>query len=566
MGGTLVKLGQQASLRSDLFPYEYCQELKKLLDCNPAFDVSEAYRAIEKQTGRRVQDTFSVFEDEPIGSGSIACVYRGFLHNGDEVAIKVRRPGIRKDFNRDLAALAALGQFLEFFMFIAPGLLDSFKSELRTMLLDELDFRGEVRHQELFRRHLARRKKLNVTAPKIYYHLSGRDVIVSEYVRGFWMTEITDRIDDQDYLATLHSFGIDPRDVAKRLIRSQYYQFHECPFFHGDPHQGNILIRRGGQIVMIDFGACGVFSARDRNLMLRMHYHYSRGDVAGMVLCVLGLMEPMPQIDVDAFSKYLQEEWWKGYYGIKSKHADWSERTSFRLWVALLRGFRKFSIPMPLQMIRMVRATLLYDTVAAQLYSKINVFKEFEKYYNGVARRIRTDIQEAAIRQLLIGPDDSAYVKLQRIVDVGNAFLFRAEKFLAEPEIGFEATLRKIYQMIDGVVQTIRTSAVMLVAAVVIGAGLAGLRQLLWRLCGSGWTSYIITDDVCRTQETGAQLTWGDALLAAVPGSSVAPDYTLQTVVYVWIGFVALTTWSHTCRTLSRFNRKDAYQFGHRIG
>jgi ubiquinone biosynthesis protein len=565
MGGTLIKLGQQASLRSDLFPKEYCDELKKLLDCSPPFDVSEAYRAIEEQTGRRLQDTFAVFEGEPVGSASIACVYRGILHNGDEVAIKVRRPGIRKQFNTDLAALAVFGQFLEFFMFIAPGLLNSFQSELRTMLLDELDFRNEVRHQELFRRYLARRKKLNVTAPKVYYELCGRDVIVSEYVRGFWMNEIADRIDDQDYLATLHSAGIDLRRVAKRLVRSQYYQFHECPFFHGDPHQGNILIRPGGQIVMVDFGACGVFSARDRNLMLRMHYHYSRGDVTGMVHCVLGLMEPIPQIDVDAFSKYLQDQWWKGYYGIKSKHADWSERTSFRLWVALLQGFRKFSIPMPLQMIRMVRATLLYDTVAAQLDSKINVFKEFEKYYSGVARRTRVDIQEAVIRQLLIGPDDSAYVKLQRIIDVGDALLFRAEKFLAEPEIGFEAALRKVYMLIDAVAQTIRSAmAMLMMAAVVIGV-LAGLRQLLWLLCGSGWLGFNGFFSRTCSHIGPTRMNW-DAFLAMIPFSGVTPDYTLRVVVYVWIAFVVLAMWSHACRTLSRFNRKDEYPFGHRIG
>jgi predicted unusual protein kinase regulating ubiquinone biosynthesis (AarF/ABC1/UbiB family) len=572
MGGTLIKLGQQASLRSDLLSEEYCDELAKLLDRSPPFPVSEAYRAIEQQTGRRWQDIFSVFESEPVGSASIACVYRGFLHNGDEVAIKVRRPGIRKAFTIDLAALAAFGQFLEFFMFISPGLLDSFISELRTMLLDELDFHSEVRHQELFRRYLARRKKLNVTAPKIHYELSGRDVIVSEFVRGFWMNEMTARISahDHDYLAILHRFDIDPRRIAKQLIRSQYYQFHECPFFHGDPHPGNILVRPGGQIVMVDFGACGVFSARDRNLMLRMHYHYSRGDVTGMVHCVLGLMEPIPQIDVDAFSKYLQDQWWKGYYGIKSKHADWSERTSFRLWVALLQGFRKFSIPMPLQMIRMVRATLLYDTVAAQLDSKINVFKEFEKYYSGVARRTRTDMQEAAIRQLLIGPDDSAYVKLQRIIDVGDALLFRAEKFLAEPEIGFEAALRKVYLLIDALAQMIKTTLTLLLGAIVVGIVLASFRQLLAYICTLGWISFIGaggTGDQCKAigWTSSDWMDW-NMLRAIWPWHDGPQDRTLQTVLCVWIVFVVLTMWSHACRTLSRFNRKDDYPFGHRIG
>lgn len=557
-GGTLIKLGQQASLRSDLFSEEYCDQLASLLDRNRPFDVSEAIQAIEQLTGKGWQDTFAMLESEPVGSASIACVFRGVLHNGDEVAVKVRRPGIYRSFKTDLAAINLLGQMLEFFTFVAPGLLNSFVSELRTMLMEELDFRGEVRRQELFRRYLGRRRKLNVTAPKLYYDLCGHNVIVSEFVRGFWMSEIMARINAQDdvYIATLRDCGIHPHHVAKRLIRSQYYQFHECPFFHGDPHPGNILVRAGGEIVMVDFGACGVFSARDRNLMLRMHYHYSRGDVTGMVHCVLGLMEPMPQIDVDAFSKRLQDQWWKGYYGIKSHHADWSERTSFRLWVALLSGFREFSIPMPLQMIRMVRATLLYDTVAAQLYSKINVFTEFEKYYDGVARRIRIHMQEAMVRQALIGPDDSTYVTARRVMDVGHALLFRAEKFLAEPEIGFEAGLRKLYMFIDAIAQTIKSTAVILMVSVAIGAAWLGARQLMAMICGIGnwWPGCV------------AQPRWDQLLSTVTPWRGVPEDPMLQLVLYAWIVFAGLVAWSQACRTLARFNRKDNYTFQHRIG
>ena len=376
MGGTLIKLGQLASLRSDLLSEDYCDELAKLLDRNPPFPVSEAYPAIEEQTGRRLQDTFAVFECEPVGSASIACVYRAFLHNGDEVAVKVRRPGIRKAFATDLAALSAFGQFLEFIMVVPPGLLDSFVFEVRTMLFDELEFHSRSGTRNCFCRYLGYRRKLNITAPKIYYELSGRNVIVSEFVRGFWLNEMTARLNaqDQEYLATLRRHGINPRRIAKRLIRSQYYQFHECPFFHGDPHPGNILVQPGGRIVMVDFGACGVFSQRDRNLMLQMHYFYSRGDVSGMVSCVLGLMGAIPSIDVESFSKYLEEQWWKGYYGIKSKHADWSERTSFRLWVALLSS--ENSIPMPRRYPWSGHVALRHGRGPAR--SGISASKEFE--------------------------------------------------------------------------------------------------------------------------------------------------------------------------------------------
>jgi ubiquinone biosynthesis protein len=550
LGWTLVKVGQQASLRSDLLPEEYCDQLEELFDKAPPFPVGEAYRAITKQTHRPLLDTFREFNPEPVGSASIACVYRAVLHNGDEVAVKVRRPGIHKAFAIDLAALDRIAQFLVFTTYVQPGLLTSFLSELRTMLLDELNFRNEVRYQELFRRYLGRRRKLNVTAPRIYYELSGNDVIVSEFVTGIWVKEMMRKVSarDVDYLAELRSKDIDPRSVAKRLIRSQYYQFHECPFFHGDPHPGNIVVQPGGRIVMVDFGSCGVFSARDRNLMLQMNYYYTRGDVAGMVRCVIGLMEPVARIDVDEFSKFLQDEWWKGYYCLLSKHAEGSERTSFRLWIALLRAFRKFALPMPLHMLRMVRATLLYDTVAARLDGKINVFKEFEKYHRDVARRTRIDVQESVIRQVLLGPDDSAYVTFRRVADVAHILLYRAEKFLAEPDIGFEGLIRKVYEFIDSVVRIVKTTVM-----VTIPVAFVCVAIIRWNdTAARGW---LPTLAAVR-----------NSLSAVWPGSTDDANRVLLIVVYGWAAFVLATVLSHTSRTLFHFRRKDDYPYQHRIG
>ena len=150
----------------------------------------------------------------------MACVYRALLRNGDEVAVKVRRPGIRKAFETDLAAMELITQAAEFLTIIRAGLSDSFKSEVRAMLEEELDFPSEARYQELFRRYQRRRKKLNVSAPRVYHDLSGREMIVTEFVRGIWVKDIMARVqaDDREYLAYLHGLGIDPRRVAKRLI------------------------------------------------------------------------------------------------------------------------------------------------------------------------------------------------------------------------------------------------------------------------------------------------------------------------------------------------------------
>jgi ubiquinone biosynthesis protein len=472
LGGVMIKVGQQLAQRVDFLPAAYCDELKDMVDdLEKTIKQEDVEAAIKRQTKKHWSETFADFDFHAKGSASVACVYRAFLRaTGDEVAVKIRRPNIQRSFAADLDALSFILIAAEFLTILRYRLTENFRPELRESLLEELDFTSEARYQELFRRYHKRRKKLHVTAPKIFFELSGEEVLVTEFVTGRKVKEIIKKIRDNDtaYLADLQRDGIDPKIVAKRLVRSRYYSFHECPMFHGDPHPGNILVQPNNEIVMIDFGACGVFSERDRNLMWQMNYYYAREDVAGMVNMVISIMEPiLPHVRTwDQFKKELQDVWWKGFYGIKSKHAEEWERTSFRLWLGFFQLMRKHQIGVPRNMVRMIRATLLYDTVAAGLHDKINVFKEFQKYSQGVARRARYRIEESAVRQLLLGPDDSAFLKLQQIANVGNGLLYRLQKFLDDPEFTFAEVAGKIYSAIRSFVKMIGLVSI----AAVIGA------------------------------------------------------------------------------------------------
>lgn len=456
LGGVLIKVGQQLSQRPDVLPAAYCDELKALLDnLETKIDRADVLAAIERQTGETLGEAFAEFDFDAVGSASVSCVYRAVLHTGEEVAVKVRRPQILKEFTADLRAINWLLFCFEFLTIWRPGTTKNIGNELRDVLLEELDFRREARNQELFRRYLKRRKKMNVTAPKVFYKLSGEEVMVSEFVRGHKVQDIIEAIEKRDdgYLEELRHSGINPKTVAKRLLRSRYYSFHECPLFHGDPHPSNILVQANNKIVMMDFGACGVFSQRDRNLMWQMNHYYSRDDVGGMVNMVLLLMEPIYPINIHPFRRELLDAWWTGFYGIKSHHAQWWERTSFRLWLRFFELIRKYQVPIPRNMVRMIRATLLYDTVAARLYPEINVFKEFEKYSEGVARRARRQIEESAIRQLLTGPDDSNFLRFRQIVDLGDDILFRVRKFLDTEDFTFQRLAGKVYSTVRAIIR-----------------------------------------------------------------------------------------------------------------
>lgn len=534
--GVFIKVGQQLSQRPDILPQSYCDELQNFLeDIDDKIPLFEVEAAVKRRTGKTIADTFSSFDPDPVGSASVSCVYRACLNSGEEVAVKVRRPGIEKAFTADLRALKWILHLVEFLTIWRPGMTGNLRTELERLLLEELDFLNEARYQELFRRYLKRQKKLKVTAPKIYYKYSSSELMVSEYVNAYKMTKIIKAVEenDEEFLAVLRNERICPKKLAKQLVRSRYYSFHECPLFHGDPHPANILVRPDNRIVMIDFGACGVFSERDRNQMFHLNRYYASENVAGMVNMVIGIMEPVdPVRGLYQFRKDLTDAWWQGFYGIKSKHAEGWERSSVFLWLKYFELVRKHEIPIGRNVVRMVRATLLYDTVAARLHPKINVFREFEKYRDDVARRTRRRIEACAIRQALCGPDDSHFIKLQQLSDIGNGLLYRAQRFLEDPQFSFSAIAGKVYSAVRSFVRlSLLSGGLLLSGAAVVGTILfVSGRGIEW------W------GDLTKTISTAVK----------APGSWV-----LITAAVIWFLSSAVMVFSYGRRVYLRFGDLD---------
>lgn len=492
-GGAAVKIGQQMSMRRDILPKAYCDALEQFLD-----DVAEGIdpKKVRQIVGgtlranRKLVDcgllpegcddekalstVFPSFDAEnpggtsfdaenPAGKASIACVYRAVLHSGEKVVVKVMRPDVARKIAVDLKVLDCVCRVLEFLTIIWPGWTETFREQLRSMLSEELDFRKEIRYQELFRLYHRRRGKYRISAPKVYYPYSGKQVIVAEFIQGISVRDLQAALDrhDEAALELLARLNIDRKVLAKHLIRASFYAFFECPFFHGDPHPGNILVQPDNRIYLVDFGACGVFAEKERKVLRQLHHFKSRGDVGGMVQCVIKLAEPIPPIDVLAFTKDLENVWWHGLYGVESKHPEWWERTSVKLWAGLLDLTREYHIPMPLNMMRMIRATLLYDTVAARLHHKIDVFREYRKYHEDYAERVKCKMLRSVLRQSLMGPDPSHFVRAQEAIDTANLALFRFRQFLDAPFPEFQALADKIWTFI-------RKLALVLVNATVV--------------------------------------------------------------------------------------------------
>jgi ubiquinone biosynthesis protein len=388
MGGTFVKLGQQLSTRLDLLPFETCEELARMLDATPPFPTDEAIAAVERATGKPLAATFAAFDPEPLGSASVACVYHAVLHGGEEVAVKVRRPGIAALFAADLATLDLLCRAAELLTLVRPGFTRAVRTELRTMLTEELDFRREARYQALFRRN-ARRDGQPVTAPRVHWEHCGDDVIVSEFVRGVWMQDLVVARErrDRDALAYCARLGIDPTTVAKRLLHALYWANFENLFYHADPHPANVVVRPGGELVFLDFGACGPTLHRNRRNYVELFRRQARRDIQGMVQVFGNIISPLPPIDEHALHRRGEALTARWQYGFESEHPEWWERSSAGMWIGMLELTRAFDIPVTIDTVRLVRSSLLYDTIAARLSGTIDMQREFDRYRRAARRR-----------------------------------------------------------------------------------------------------------------------------------------------------------------------------------
>ncbi len=445
LGPTFVKVGQQLSIRADLLPYAYCQELAKMLDKVAPFPTKYAIEAVERVTGKPIGKTFAVFDPTPVGSASLSCVYQAVRHSGERVAVKVRRPGIGPMLAADLQALDWIMQLAETMSFLRDGLTKNLRIELRSMLMEELNFHREARYTELFRRRAKKKKQDFVTAPRVHFDISGPDVIVTEFISGVFLSEIIGALDinDEAAIRAITGRGIDPVQVAKRMVLAFNWETLENLLFHADPHPANIVIKPDNTIVFIDFGSCGRFSSKTRRLWQQLHYYLNKEDVQGMVEASISILEPLPPIDIDRFTKQVEQLYWDWLYAMKDKNSEWWEKASGMMWISFVGITRRYNIPVNLDTLRLFRATFLYDTIMYRLWPDMDMDTEYQAYHTKAAKRAERRVRRAMRRRVEKGlqPDD-----YMRIEDMGRMFrqiTGRLQHVLDTPRHNFTSMLGK---------------------------------------------------------------------------------------------------------------------------
>ena len=301
LGPTYVKFGQIIASSPGAFGEGLSREFRGLLDSVPPADTGEVHKLLRQELGGDPADLFATFEEEPFASASIAQVHFATLHSGEDVVVKIQRPGIRRRVAADLQLLKRFAQLVEVAKLGRRLSAQDVVADFSDNLAEELDFRIEAQSMEawvsgLHGSPLGR----NIRVPQVHWEFTSERVLTMERVHGV-------RIDDVKQIRTK---GFDGTDLVKALLFSTFEGGLRHGLFHGDLHAGNLLVDDDGRIVFLDFGIMGRIDPRTRWLLRELVYarlvkkdHAAAGKIV-VLLGAVGTTKPEKEAakDLEAFA------------------------------------------------------------------------------------------------------------------------------------------------------------------------------------------------------------------------------------------------------------------------
>jgi ubiquinone biosynthesis protein len=260
LGPIFVKFGQAISTRRDLLPADVADELAKLQDRVPPFAGSEARAIVELSYGRPVADVFETFDETPLAAASIAQVHAAKLKSGQDVVVKVLRPGVREDIERDLEVMHVLARFARDYYPEGPRLRPTeVVREYEKTIIDELDLMREAANASQLRRNFQGSELLYV--PEVHWDYCRANVMVMERIHGVLISEVEE----------LRRRGANIQRLAENGVQIFFTQVFRHNFFHADMHPGNIFVGledpEHPRYAAVDFGIVGTLGSRDQHYL-----------------------------------------------------------------------------------------------------------------------------------------------------------------------------------------------------------------------------------------------------------------------------------------------------------
>ncbi|MEJ2515543.1 MAG: AarF/UbiB family protein [Gammaproteobacteria bacterium] len=382
LGPTFIKFGQFLSVRPDLVPPNYCAEFRKLQDHVPPFPFHQARAVLEKELPSG-EETFVSLEPDAVAAASVAQVHRGRLPSGEEVAVKIQRPGIRERMEEDILIMLLLAHVLETLVVgLRKNRLVMLVHEFSRWTARELDFCNEGQNLLLSAHYFEGYPRVRV--PRVYLDLTTEQVLVMEFIRGVNALE-----------AEPGSF--DNRAVARLIADSMLKQIFVDGFFHGDPHAGNIILLPDGSIAYIDYGIVGYMTQQMRELAFEIVHAMAEADIPRIIEAMLELCEADEDtVDMRAYRRQMSEV-------LAELHACQAAKVPFtHMMQRFLNTSLDFGLDVPPDFVIMSKAITTLEGTCLSLDPELKVadcLRPFVEHYELQAPDLDT-----VIEQLKAGP------------------------------------------------------------------------------------------------------------------------------------------------------------------
>ena len=362
LGPTYIKFGQIMSTRRELLPPELIEELQKLQDQVAPLPFEEIRPVIQRYCPN-LEECFDIIEEEPVAAASLSQVHRAVMRDGRVVALKVQRPGIVDLIETDLLILQSLARRVESLspalrVYNLRGMVDEFSLQIRR----ELDFAQDGMNADRLRRNM--RGIPGVKIPRVHWGISGPCLLAMDYVEGV-------RIDD---VAAIRAFGLFPEDIADLGFSAYIQQIFVDGFFHGDPHPGNLLVTRRGEVVFLDYGIVGVLRPERRRAFADLLLAMTRTDVAGVIAALEKLDVHISPADLDSVKDDL-------YLVLLDYREMRLERVNFAVAIrGLTDTLRRYHIRVPSNLMLMMKVVVMVIDIGTRLDPSFNFDQRIRPY------------------------------------------------------------------------------------------------------------------------------------------------------------------------------------------
>jgi ubiquinone biosynthesis protein len=361
LGPTFIKFGQMLSTRVDLLPLEVALELKKLQDNVPPAPFEHVKEVIERTFKKPLTGDggmFASFDKEAIAAASIAQVHFATLPNGQDVAVKVRRPRIHRTIEADLAILRLLASmferyFPEYQRLKAQCVVEEFANSIR----GELNLRAEAAHASRFAENLADVEGVRV--PEVLWDYTHTEVMTSERISGI-------PIDER---AALQAAGHDTLQLCERATTLFFHMVFVDGYFHADMHPGNIFVSDNGDIILLDFGIVGRLDIRPRRYLADMLLAFLHGDYRQAAIVHVEAGYVPRNTNISAFEDALRE------VAVPIFNRPLGEISIAELLLCMFAVTERFQMETQPELLLLQKTMVVIEGVARELADDINIWE-----------------------------------------------------------------------------------------------------------------------------------------------------------------------------------------------